>query len=125
MTYASPMWSGCKLRYRKALQTLQNRALRIAAGAPCFARTVDLHRDLGIEMLDDHLRTLNVEFYKGLDQKENPLIKKLSDISANPFDHYPRPITAITMRTNFKCDKESQINKQTKQQFNKYKMCME
>ncbi|KAJ1169665.1 hypothetical protein NDU88_001556 [Pleurodeles waltl] len=46
MTYASSVWSGCKLEYRKPLQTLQNKALRIATGAPCFARTTDLHRAL-------------------------------------------------------------------------------
>ncbi|KAJ1088680.1 hypothetical protein NDU88_001836 [Pleurodeles waltl] len=125
MTYASPVWSGCKQEYRKPLQILQNKALRIASGAPCFARTADLHRDLGVEMLDDHLRKLNVKFYQGLDQKENPLIKKLADISANLFDHYPQPITALTMGTNFNCDKDSQINKQTKRRLNKLKMYME
>ncbi|KAJ1167190.1 hypothetical protein NDU88_007583 [Pleurodeles waltl] len=62
MTYASPVWIGCKPEYRKPLQTLQNKALRIATGAPCFARTADLHRDLGVEMLDDHLRKLNGKF---------------------------------------------------------------
>ncbi|KAJ1126041.1 hypothetical protein NDU88_004454 [Pleurodeles waltl] len=97
MTYALPVWSGCKPEYRKPLQTLQNKALRIATGASYFARTADLHRDLGVEMLDDHLRNLNMKFYKGLDQKENPPIKKLADISANHFDHCPRPITALTM----------------------------
>ncbi|KAJ1126337.1 hypothetical protein NDU88_004745 [Pleurodeles waltl] len=97
MTYASPVWSSCKPDYRKPLQTLQNKALRIVTGAPCFARTADLHRDLGVEMLDDHLCKLNVKFYKGFDQKENPLIKKLADISSNPFDRYSRPITALTM----------------------------
>ncbi|KAJ1128767.1 hypothetical protein NDU88_007142 [Pleurodeles waltl] len=97
MTYASPVWSGCKPEYRKPLQTLQNKALRIAIGASCFARTADLHRDLGIEMLDDHLRKLNVKLYKGLNQKENPLSKKLADFSANPFDRYLLPITAMTM----------------------------
>ncbi|KAJ1178987.1 hypothetical protein NDU88_004226 [Pleurodeles waltl] len=37
MTYASPVWSGCKPEYQKPLQTLQNKVLRIATGAPCFA----------------------------------------------------------------------------------------
>ncbi|KAJ1189903.1 hypothetical protein NDU88_006645 [Pleurodeles waltl] len=97
MTYASPVWSSCKPENRKPLQTLQNKALRIATGAPCFSRTADLHRDLGVEMLDDHLRKFNVKLYKGLDQKETPLIKKLADISANPFDRYLRPIAALTM----------------------------
>ncbi|KAJ1120327.1 hypothetical protein NDU88_008500 [Pleurodeles waltl] len=97
MTYASPVWSGCRPQYRKDLQRLQSKALRIAAGAPIFARTADLHKDLSVEMLDDHLRKLNEAFYKGLDQKENPLIRKLADISANPFDRYPRPITALTL----------------------------
>ncbi|KAJ1145047.1 hypothetical protein NDU88_011339 [Pleurodeles waltl] len=69
MTYASPVWSGCKPNYRKPLQTLQNKALWEATGAPCFARTADLHGDVSAEMLDDHLRKLNVKFYKGLDQK--------------------------------------------------------
>ncbi|KAJ1132420.1 hypothetical protein NDU88_010733 [Pleurodeles waltl] len=40
MTYASPLWSVCKQEYRKPLQILQNKALRIA---PSFARTADLH----------------------------------------------------------------------------------
>ncbi|KAJ1084062.1 hypothetical protein NDU88_004216 [Pleurodeles waltl] len=97
VTYASPVWSGCKQEYRKPLQKLQNKALWIATGAPCFARTADIRRDLGVEMLDDHLRKLNMKFYKGLDQKENPLIKKHADISLNPFDRYPQPITALTM----------------------------
>ncbi|KAJ1141151.1 hypothetical protein NDU88_007486 [Pleurodeles waltl] len=97
MTYTSPVWSGCRPQYRKDLQRLQSKALRIAAGAPIFARTADLHRDLSVEMLDDHLRKLNEAFYNGLDQNENPLIRKLADISANPFDRYPRPITALTL----------------------------
>ncbi|KAJ1148762.1 hypothetical protein NDU88_001588 [Pleurodeles waltl] len=97
MTYASLVWSVCKPEYGKPLQTLQNKALRIATGAPCFARTAHLHRDLDVEMLDDHLRKLNVKFYKRQDQKENLLIRKLADISAHPFDRYPWPITALTM----------------------------
>ncbi|KAJ1114158.1 hypothetical protein NDU88_002397 [Pleurodeles waltl] len=97
MTYASLVWSSCKPEYRKPLQTLQSKALQIAAGAPCFARTADLPGDVGIEMLDNHLCKRNEKVYKGLDQKENQLIKKLADISANPFDHYLGPITELTM----------------------------
>ncbi|KAJ1183820.1 hypothetical protein NDU88_000634 [Pleurodeles waltl] len=66
----------------------QNKALRTAAGGPCFTRTADLHRDPGIEMLAERLRKLNKKSCKGLDQKENLLIKYLADISSNPFDHY-------------------------------------
>ncbi|KAJ1116771.1 hypothetical protein NDU88_004977 [Pleurodeles waltl] len=97
ITYASPVWSSCEPEYRKPLQTLQNKALWIATGAPCFTITADLHGDLGAEMFDNPLRKLNVKFYKVLYQKENPLIKKLGDISANPLDRYLRPITALTM----------------------------
>ncbi|KAJ1128573.1 hypothetical protein NDU88_006950 [Pleurodeles waltl] len=93
MPNASPVWSGCQLEYRKPLQTLQNRALQIAAGA----RRADLHRDLGVEMLADHLHKLNERVYKGLNQKEKPLIKKIADIFAKPFDRYEQPITALTM----------------------------
>ncbi|KAJ1181221.1 hypothetical protein NDU88_006431 [Pleurodeles waltl] len=97
MTDALTVWSGCKPEYQKPLQTLQKKALRIATSAPYFARTADLHRDLGVEMLDDHLRKLNVKFYKGLDQKENPLIRKLADISPNPCGRCPGPIITLTL----------------------------
>ncbi|MEE6528832.1 hypothetical protein FKM82_017585 [Ascaphus truei] len=97
MTYASPVWSGCHQRLRSSHQKLQNKALRIASNAPLPTRIADLHRELGIEMLDEHLKKLNEKFYKELDQNSNPLIKKLAAISANPFDRYPRPITALTL----------------------------
>ncbi|KAJ1149941.1 hypothetical protein NDU88_002739 [Pleurodeles waltl] len=111
--------SGCVERLQtRVLEDIAEQGPMDSYSAPCFARTADIYRDLGIEMLDDplrklnvkfyyrdlgiemlddHLRKLNVKFYKGMDKKENPLIKKLADISANPFDRYPRPITALTM----------------------------
>ncbi|MGH0171458.1 UNVERIFIED_CONTAM: hypothetical protein FKN15_067319 [Acipenser sinensis] len=88
LTYASPVWSGCWDSTCLLLQRVQNKALQIAARVSTFTRTADLHRQLGIEMLGEHLLKLNIKFSDALGQNDNPLIP-------NPFDQYPRPITVL------------------------------
>jgi hypothetical protein len=97
MTYATPTWSGVLKQKTTArtLQIIQNRALKIAAGAPMFVRTEDLHRDLGVELLRDHILKLNQKFYKKLEENANPLISEQRHFRVNPWDRYDRPISAL------------------------------
>ncbi|RXN01393.1 hypothetical protein EOD39_6952 [Acipenser ruthenus] len=88
LTYASPVWSGCLDSTHLLLQRVQNKTLRIAARVSTFTRTADLHRELGIEMLDENLLKMNRKLYDVLGQNDNPLIQKLSNITENPFDTY-------------------------------------
>ena len=100
MTYASPIWSTALATRTtgKALQTVQNRALKMATGAPVFARTAILHRDLGVDLLNAHILQLNQSFYATLESNSNPLISKQRDFIAQPWDKYARPILALRLK---------------------------
>jgi endonuclease/exonuclease/phosphatase family metal-dependent hydrolase len=99
MTYATPTWSSAlkQPRAMKTMQTIQNRALKISAGLPMYARTVSLHRDLGVEMLRDHVLKLNKNFYEKLEDNPNPLISEQRNFKENPWDRYNRPISALSI----------------------------
>lgn len=99
MTYATPIWSNILQQKTAArtLQLIQNRALKIAAGAPMFARTDDLHRDLGVKLMRDHILQLNQNFYENLEANLNPLISEQRHFEVNPWDRYSRPICALSI----------------------------
>ena len=99
MTYATPTWSGIlqKKTAARTLQLIQNRALKIAAGAPMYARTADLHKDLGVDLMRDHILKLNQNFYKKLEENPNPLISEQRHFEVNPWDKYSRPICALSI----------------------------
>ena len=60
-----------------------------------FARTDDLHRDQGVELLKDHILKLNQNFYTKLEENPNTLIGEQRHFEANPWDRCNRPINAL------------------------------
>ena len=78
LSYASPVWSGCRSAQLKQLQTVQNRALKIALRVPFYTRTKYVHRVLSQTFIEETIYNLNQAFYKKLqDGHKNPLIAAL------------------------------------------------
>lgn len=78
LTYASPVWSGCRSAQLKQLQTVQNRALKIALRVPTYTRTKFVHRILRQQYIVETIYHLNQGFYKTLEKGHpNPLIAAL------------------------------------------------
>jgi hypothetical protein len=95
MTYASSVWSGCKSRFIKKLQKVQNKAFKVCTNLPRYTRKLPLHRDLDQQILAYHLKNIAVKFYDDLEHNPNQAISVLSNIAVNSWDKYPRPISAV------------------------------
>lgn len=93
-TYAAPVWTGCTKTTLKPLQKLQNRALRMATGAPKETPIAQLNDDLGIPSVKTFTQNLARNFYAKTAKSANPLIHAISNIKVKPSDKHCRPIAA-------------------------------
>jgi hypothetical protein len=68
LTYACPVWGKCATTHISKIQIYQNKVLRIIANALWFIRNVNLHKNLQIQKIIDHIKTgdcklrLNIPF---------------------------------------------------------------
>lgn len=58
LTYACPVWFGASNTNKRRLQSFQNKVLRMALNAPWFVRNRQIHRELGLPPLEEHLQDL-------------------------------------------------------------------
>jgi hypothetical protein len=58
LTYAYPIWGNCLATHIRKIQIFQNKILRIIKNAPWFIRNVNLHMDIQILEIQDHIRAL-------------------------------------------------------------------
>ena len=56
---------------------LQSKCLRLATGAPWYVSSRQIHEDLGVPVLADHIRALTESFDSKLADVGNPLILQL------------------------------------------------
>jgi len=66
LTYACPVWGKCATSHISKIQIFQNKVLRIIANAPWFIRNVNLHKDLQIQDIEDHIKALSKNFHISL-----------------------------------------------------------
>ena len=62
MDYACPAWRSAARTHVRRLQVLQSKCLRLASGAPWYASNRQMHEDLGVPLLADHIRALIASF---------------------------------------------------------------
>jgi hypothetical protein len=62
MDYACPAWRSAARSHVRRLQVLQSKCLRLAAGAPWYVSSRQLHEDLGVPLFADHIRALTANF---------------------------------------------------------------
>lgn len=101
ITYACPIWSNFfhkSKAIKNKIQILQNKALKLSTFSSNIARTEDLHRDLNVEMLHEHILKLNQNFFNQLADNPNPLINsQITNITNSAWDIYPRPIESLNI----------------------------
>ena len=56
MDYACPVWRHAADSHLRRLQHVQFKCLPIIAGAPCYVSNLQLHEDLEIPCIDEHIR---------------------------------------------------------------------
>ncbi|KAL4084515.1 hypothetical protein QTP88_027930 [Uroleucon formosanum] len=66
LTYACPVWGICATTHIRKIQIFQNKVLRIIANAPWFIRNVNLHKDLQVQEIVDHIKTSSKNFHTSL-----------------------------------------------------------
>lgn len=64
LTYVSPAWASLTKTDMNKLQITQNKALREMVGAPFYIRNSNIHKDLEIDTISNHIHKLNTNFYK-------------------------------------------------------------
>jgi hypothetical protein len=77
MDYACPAWSSAACSHVRRLQVLQSKCLRLATGTPWYVSNRQIHDDLGVPVLADHIRALTVSFDLKLADVGNPLVRHL------------------------------------------------
>ncbi|KAL4125873.1 hypothetical protein QTP88_010110 [Uroleucon formosanum] len=66
ITYACPIWGNCAQTHLKKLQIFQNKVLRTITNAPWFVRNSNIHNDLKISTIQDHIKFTAVSFFESI-----------------------------------------------------------
>ncbi|KPJ02068.1 RNA-directed DNA polymerase from mobile element jockey, partial [Papilio xuthus] len=82
MTYASPVFAHIAPKQIHRLQVIQNRFLRRATGAPWYMRNSDLHIDLDLPTIAQHLKLASRRYFDSAVGHPNPLV--VSAATYNP-----------------------------------------
>lgn len=96
MTYASTVW-GASAKGTKKLQVFQNKALRRISRSPWFVRNTDIHRQLGVALIKEHIKELARVLYKNLDNVPNSLVNDLAAYDCREKNKYPRPKAILAL----------------------------
>lgn len=82
-TYGAQLWGCTKQSNRNIIQRSQSKFLRAAVNAYRFTRNEDIHRDLGIKMVDEVIRDIAGRHERRLHRHENVLALQLLEDSSN------------------------------------------
>jgi len=77
LDYPFPAWRSAAGTHVLRLQVLQSKCLRLSTGAPWYVINRQIHEDLVIVLIADHIRALTVSFDGKLDDVGNPLVRQL------------------------------------------------
>jgi hypothetical protein len=77
MDYECPAWRSAVRSHVRRLQVLQSKCLRLVIGAPWYLSNRQIHEDLGVPLLADHIRVLTASFDSKLADVGNPLVRQL------------------------------------------------
>jgi len=77
MDYACPAWRSAARTHVRRLQVLQSKWLRLATGAPWYVRNREIHEDLCVLLLTDHIRALTASFESKSAYEANLLVRQI------------------------------------------------
>jgi len=72
MDYACLAWRSDARSHVRRLQVLQSKCLRLTTGVPWYVSNRQIHEDLGVPLLADHIRALTESFDSKLADVGNP-----------------------------------------------------
>ena len=84
MGYACPVCRHAADSHLKKLQHVQSKFLRIIAGAPWYVSNLQLHEDLEVPYIAEHIRNLAQSFDSKIPGSENLLVRQLSRYLFHP-----------------------------------------
>ena len=79
----SPVWRYVAPNHIKSLQVIQCKCLRSATGAPWYVSNLQIHSDLGVPYLAEHIRSIAQSLDSTLPDEENPLGRQVGRNLAN------------------------------------------
>ena len=94
MTYGSPVWSSTCDTNLKNLQKLQNKVLKTITRACRYTRIKQLHSDLEVPMMCQHLHQLNDKFFQAAQYHSNDLVRAFTTPVPSPWDRKSRPVNS-------------------------------
>ena len=77
MDYACSAWRSATRSHVRRLQVLKFKRFRFATCAPWYVSNRQIHEDLGVPLLADHIRALCDSFDSNLHDVGNTLIRQL------------------------------------------------
>jgi len=77
MDYAFPAWRSAARSHVRRLQVLQSKCRRLATGAHWYVSNRQIHDNLGVPLLTDHIRALTESFDSKLADVGSPLVRQL------------------------------------------------
>lgn len=77
ITYACPAWNATCLSNHRSLQTIQNKALKIAYNTPFYTNLQKLHDKINLLKLRNFILKLTRKFFINTKHHTNPLISKI------------------------------------------------
>jgi hypothetical protein len=77
MDYACPAWKSAGRTHVRRLQMLQSKSLRLVTGAPWYFSSWQIHEDMGVPLIGDHIRALTASFDSKLADVGNTLARQL------------------------------------------------
>ena len=96
MTYACAVFAHVKPFRIHRLQTLQNRFLRKATGAPYYVRNENLHLDLRIPTIQQFMKRITKRFFEAAEKHRNPLIASAARYAPSRISRTRRPRHTLT-----------------------------
>jgi len=86
MDYACPSLRSVARSHFRRLHVLQSKCFRLATCAPSYVTNRQIHEDLGVPLLADHIRALPESFDSKLADMGNPLVRQIGRYLS-----FPRP----------------------------------
>lgn len=94
MTYGSPVWASTCNTNLKKLQKMQNKVLKTVTRACQYTRIKQLHSDLEVPMMCQHLHQLNEKFFQSARHHSNDLVRDFTSGAPSPWDRKSRPVNS-------------------------------
>ena len=86
MDYICPVWQNVIPTPLKSLQVIQSKCLYNAMGTPWYVSNLQIHLDLGVPYIDEHMRNIAQSLDSTLPNAKNPLVRQLGRYLIYPRD---------------------------------------